>query len=339
MKRRIAIALSALLAAFVLVTIAPGELHADDSRVARDLLERSRDAATDQEFSGRVAIEWVDGGDLHERTVDVSAEDGVLHLGGDRLIGAGSRRLLRTGAGWQLLWAAPARGAAPDPSRKYRFDVVRRSSVADRPATLVTIARAGSSDVRERMYFDVATGMLLRRDQLDARGKLVRRFAFVSMTPPRAVDGSKREVLPKAAPDSKRRAPDAMRDAPDELEAPKRIGRDFVLSGVYSQPDGSVQLYYSDGLLGLSVFERTGELDWSALPPGGRMVELRGTEARLYRTEAGTAVVWTEQGITFTCVTDAPDDELAAIAASLDHDEDGVLDQVGRFVTQPFSWG
>ncbi len=131
-----------------------------------------------------------------------------------------------------------------------------------------------------------------------------------------------------------------MADVPDDLSAPKRVGNGFVLSGVYSQPDGSVQLYYSDGLLGLSVFEREGELDWGALPAGGRTTELDGRRSRVYTTAAGTAVVWGDDDVTYTCVTDAPLDEVAAVAADLvTRRTRGVLEDVGRFVTAPFSWG
>jgi negative regulator of sigma E activity len=194
--------------------------------------------------------------------------------------------------------------------------------------------------VRVRMYFDDATGMLLRRDQLDAHGRLVRRFAFQKLTTPTPGDAAANDKLPKASPKSRDDAPDQLAELPDDFRAPKRIGQGFVLSGVYSQPDGSVQLYYSDGLLGLSVFERSGELAWDELPAGGRTVELGGTRTRVYATSAGLAVVWGKDGLTYTCVTDASLDEIRAVAADIARTDDpDVLDDVSRFVTAPFSWG
>jgi hypothetical protein len=317
-----------------------GAPHADDeSDAARDLLEHSRGAATDHDFTGTVEVEWRDGGRLHEQTVAVAVEDGVLHLGQDRMLGAGSRRMLKTRSGWELLWAAPARGREPDPEAKYDLIVGRRASVATRPATVVAIRRSGTDGVRERLYFDDATGMLLRRDQLDGRGRLTRSFAFVKLSEPKPAAAGAAEELPKIAR-SQRDAPDALDGAPDALTAPRKIGRGFVLAGVYSQPSGAVQLYYSDGLLGLSVFEREGDLDWDALPSGGRRVQLHGTPARVYTTIAGSAAVWTADGITYTAVTDAPDDEVAAIVADMDRaDEPGTMEDIGRFITRPFSWG
>lgn len=340
MRRSVAAAIAGALMAGLFVFGAPGGAHADDdSDAARQLLQHSQDAATDHDFTGTVEVEWQDGGRMRQQTVAVEVEDGVLHLGKDRLLGAGNRRVLKTDSGWELLWAAPAKGREPDPGAKYDLSLGRRVSVATRPATIVAIRRSGSDGVRERLYFDDATGMLLRRDQLDGRGRLTRSFAFVKLSPPTPTSPNADEGLPKVAR-SRSDAPDALDHAPGELTAPRRIGRGFVLAGVYSQPNGAVQLYYSDGLLGLSVFEREGDLDWDALPAGGRTVDLRGRRARVYSTVAGSAAVWTADGITYTAVTDAPDDEVAAIVADMDRaDEPDVMDDIGRFITRPFSWG
>jgi negative regulator of sigma E activity len=182
--------------------------------------------------------------------------------------------------------------------------------------------------------------MLLRRDQLDANGRLVRRFAFLKLTTPPPGEPAANDKLPKASPKSRDDAPDPLADLPDHFRAPKRIGQGFVLSDAYSQPDGSVQLYYSDGLLGLSVFERAGELAWDELPAGGRTVELGGTRTKVYATSAGLAVVWGKDGLTYTCVTDASLDEIRAIAADIARSDDSdALDDISRFVTAPFSWG
>ena len=340
MRRRLVTGIAGALAAGLLLFVAPGGAHADDdSDAARLLLAQSRDAATDHDYTGTVEVEWQDGTRRQHETVSVQVEDGVLHFGQDRLLGAGNRRLLKTESGWELLWAAPAKGREPDPGAKYDLAVGARASVATRPATIVAIRRRGSERVRERLYFDDDTGMMLRRDQLDGRGRLVRSFAFVKLSEPKPVAPDAEEDLPKVAR-SRSDAPDALDRAPDALIAPRRVGRGFALAGVYSQADGAVQLYYSDGLLGLSVFEREGELDWDALPSGGRTVKLDGTPARVYRTIAGSAAVWTADGITYTCVTDAPDDELAAIVDGMDAaDEPDVMEDIGRFITRPFSWG
>jgi hypothetical protein len=339
MNRRLAAMVGATLAVLTIVLAGPRGAQADDGDTARDLLDHSREAAADTEFTGTVVIEWVDGGRHHERKVSVEMADGVLHLGKDRLLGSGSRRLLRANGGWELLWTGRPTGSEPDPTGKYRFVVADGSMVAQRPTTVVTIRREGQDGVRERLFFDDATGMMMRRDQLDAHGKLVRRYAFVRISEPKP-RGTKTEALPKVSGPSVQAAPLTAAKVPDDLDAPKRIGKGFVLSGVYAEPDGMVQLYYSDGLLAMSVFERAGELDWDALPAGGSRVQLGDVRARVYRTAAGTAVVWDKDGITYTTVTDAPLDEVAAVAGDLPRPDDtSMLGDVGRFVTAPFSWG
>jgi negative regulator of sigma E activity len=181
--------------------------------------------------------------------------------------------------------------------------------------------------------------MLLRRDQLDGRGKLVRRFAFVKLSAPRA-SASSVDDLPKVNATASANTPHAIKEMPDDLDAPKHLGKGFKLSGVYSQSDGSVQLYYSDGLLGLSVFERSGALAWDELPDGGRTIQLGDEQARVYATSAGTAAVWDADDVTYTAVTDAPLDEVRAIADDFSNgDDSSTLEDIGEFVTAPFTWG
>ena len=62
MSRRLATIVCGTLVALVVVLAGPRGAQADDGGVARDLLVRSRDAASEHEFDGTVVIEWVDGG-------------------------------------------------------------------------------------------------------------------------------------------------------------------------------------------------------------------------------------------------------------------------------------
>jgi hypothetical protein len=145
--------------------------------------------------------------------------------------------------------------------------------------------------------------------------------------------------VPTPSAGAGRDAPRALQHVPDDLSAPKNVGHGFELAGVYSQPDGSVQLYYSDGVFGLSVFERAGDLVRGSLPAGGSTEQLGDIRARVYRTGAGTALVWGNDDVTYTCVTDAPMSEVRAVAADLSPSSSGPLEDMGRFVTAPFSWG
>jgi negative regulator of sigma E activity len=339
LARRLAVVCSSIMLAAVFLAVAPG-VQAGDSSAATSLLDRSRRAASGNEFHGTMVVEWRDGGHLRTRHVAVRMTDGVLHMGDNRVVSAGSRRLLKTSSGWQLLWSGSSKVATPDPTRKYRFHVAHRTSVAGRAATPVVIERAGKPSVRERLFFDQASGLLLRRDQFDENGRLVRRVAFTEISAPQPAPVPSVVGVPRASSKPANRGPWALREVPDDLNAPKRIGDDFVLLGMYGQPGGSTQLYYSDGLVGLSVFETAGELAWGDLPAGGRSTTLGGTRARVYPTAAGSAVVWEQNDVTYTCVTDGPMDEVAGVAADFARsDEPSTLDDIGRYVTGPFSWG
>jgi MucB/RseB N-terminal domain len=340
MSRRLAVLVCGVVAAIVAVPIGARGAGAGNGGAGPRLLHRARHAATHNEYQGTVAIQWRDAGGRHRRIVSVEMNGGLLHVDDDRLVSAGTRRVMRTDEGWQLLWAGGWKGSEPDPTLKYRFLVTRPASVAHRGATRVAVRRPGARRAIELLFFDDATGMLLRRDQLDAHGRMLRRFAFVKLSTTSPVGTSPTRDLPRIDPASRANAPRALEGVPDDLVGPKRIGTGFVLSGVYSQPDGTVQLYYSDGLLGLSVFEHEGRLAWDALPAGGRTIELRDDRARVYATAAGAAVVWGHDDVTYTFVTDAPLEDVTAIAASFSRSGDsGVVSEIGRFVTKPFSWG
>lgn len=339
LARRLAVACSSIMLAAVFLAVAPG-VQAGDSSAATSLLDQSRRAASGNEFHGTMVVEWRDGGHLRTRHVAVRMTDGVLHMGDNRVLSAGSRRLLKTSSGWQLLWSGSSKAETPDPTHKYRFHVTEKTSVAGRATTSVVIERAGDRAVRERLFFDQASGLLLRRDQFDEHGRLIRRVAFTEISAPQPAPVPSVLGFPHASSKPANRGPWALREVPHDLNAPKRIGDGFVLLGMYGQPGGSTQLYYSDGLIGLSVFETAGALAWDDLPGGGRSTTLAGTRARVYPTAAGSAVVWEHNDVTYTCVTDGSMDEVVAVAADFAHwDEPSTLEDIGRYVTGPFSWG
>jgi hypothetical protein len=281
-----------------------------------------------------MVVRWRDDGKMREREVPVRVADRTLHLGDDRVLGAGARRLLKQGRDAQLLWSDPSTTKRPDPADKYRFTIVGTAVVAGRPTTSVAIERVDGSGGPERLFFDRASGLLLRRDQWNSGGRLMRRVAFVDITEPTAARGKPRKIGTHADD----RSPSPMRDAPGDVPG-RSIGDGFELLGAYGRADGSTQLYYSDGLFGLSLFAEPGDLAWSELPPGGSTTDFGGVDTRVYRTPGGSAVVWEDEDITYTCVTDAPLHEIEAVVVDLEQwHEPSTLEEIGRFVTGPFSW-
>ena len=140
------------------------------------------------------------------------------------------------------------------------------------------VARDDNGDPRARFAIDSESGQLLQREVLDDHGRVLRSVAFASLMvmsgPPDPA-----AVAPSAAA-----APTTIKDVPDGYPAPDTVGNGYRLLGQYLDPDGSVQLFYGDGLFAVSVFEQPGEVDWDALPPGGSDAGIQDVRARSYAT-------------------------------------------------------
>lgn len=105
---------------------------------------------------------------------------------------------------------------------------------------------------------------------------------------------------------------------PPPFEAPSRLGGGYRLVDVFAHPQG-LQLVYQRGPYGLSVFEARGRLDFSALPAGGRRLDIAGTEGWRWETDEvdGRVVVFERQGMVVTVVGDEPGDAVLEAARSL----------------------
>jgi hypothetical protein len=76
----------------------------------------------------------------------------------------------------------------------------------------------------------------------------------------------------------------------------------------------AVQLVYTDGRSDVSVFEQRGELDWSALPAGGRTVEVG--DRRVWRADDGIhrVAVFGDDGLIVTVVATGPPEAAVSVA-------------------------
>jgi len=332
LRRRVSAVLVAL--GIVAATASVVPVHAAPDERGRRLLTRARTAAYTQEWDGVVLVRWREADGVHERQVEVASRGGVVRVGDGSVVATEDRALRRTQAGWALL-GTDVDGRLPDPGRKYDLRVRRGADVAG-VATWRLDARAHGK-VRHVLFFDADTGVLLRRDQLDRSGRVERSVAFVrfDVYRPRLKETP---TAPRGADPAP--APVPLPSPPQGLPAPKRVGDGFRRVSVL-QPGagGDVQLYYSDGLVGISVFVDRGGVDWAALPAGSTATEVDGEPARAYTTPEGNAVVWEEDGNTFTCVSHASVAEVGDFASAFgDPGDDGWLTRAGRFVTEPFSW-
>jgi sigma-E factor negative regulatory protein RseB len=186
---------------------------------------------------------------------------------------------------------------------------------------------------RARFYVDVGTDTLLRQDILDPDGTLLRQTRFEVLVPLPAA------VAPAAPSSARPQEPEPLATVPSGYQAPTTLGRGYRLLGQYRQPDGTLQLYYSDGLFTLSLFEQRGTVDWGALPAGAAAT-WHGVDLRSYAAATTDAVVWGSHGLVITCVADAPVDQ----ALNAVHDviggggAGGVFAKIAHFVLGPFGW-
>lgn len=280
-------------------------------------------------FVGTVVVEWRDASGAHREELDVRRRGGVTEIGADRkLVAHDSSRLLADGRAWTML--AQGELAAQPEAAKAKYTIVERNGdeIAGRPTTVYE-ARRGDTVVT-RVYLDVQSRLVLKRETFDDDGEVAR-----------AVEFTRLELLPRDLSSSSVPAAAGAPDPLDGLERPLRdpgeVGDQFHLVGRWQY--GSVaQLYYSDGVLGVSVFEQRGALDWERLPGGGEEADVAGHDARRYESPVGEALVFERAGVVYTCVGDVPEGELAAIAEDVSSPDDGTADRFARLVIAPLRW-
>lgn len=301
---------------------------------AETLLERARDASTDQTFAGVVDVYWRD--DQGEHTVRVAARSasGAFVVGGghDRVVGSGALRWVGHGDVGETGWRVPGGRAAPEPGAAWDLALHGSAHIAGRRAVVVTASDA-DGNVRARFAVDRETGQLLRREVLDRHGRVARSVGFE-----RIAAIGEAPFLP-ALPPANAPVPKVVADVPDGFVAPDVVDGGYRLLGRYERSDGAVQLYYGDGLFAVSVFEQSGAVDWGSLPRGGRSTRVAGIRTQSYETAEGTVVVWGDDGLVLTGIADGPPGTADTVVASLSGDDDGgLLRDIADFVLDPFSW-
>jgi sigma-E factor negative regulatory protein RseB len=303
------------------------------------LLARTRTAASTNDFVGIVQIRWRTSKGIQTTDVPVSSDQGLVEvgLGSQMVVGQGLDRW--AGAdGASTLWHDAGPDSLPRPSAKWKLSTVAGPLVVGRPTTEIE-ARDHDGRVRARLAVDRTSGLLLRREVLDPHGRIVHEVTFVALS---TVDRSAPDETTPTTPSAKReRENDRLKQVPEGFTAPGSAGDGFRLIARYRQGSGVVQLFYSDGLFNVSVFEQRGELDWGALPSGGTDATVSDQRTLSYETAAGTVMFWNTGGSVYTCISDAPADAVTGFVTSFANasdDSDPIHDAI-HFVLGPFSWG
>jgi negative regulator of sigma E activity len=273
-------------------------------------LDRAREAAEQASFSGTVTLRWTDDAGPHTQILHVDADRGVLLVDGATSLLASSdgRFASHDGRAWDLLWpSGVGAGARPGLGAKYSVRVRPGPEVAGRPTTMTEVVDSGQ--VRERLYIDEASQLLLRREQLDGT-EVARSVAFDSI-------GTRTSTTPRAVPvASVTRSTTAIRSTrlPKPYLAPRRLAAGYRRIGAYRTGE-TVQVLFSDGLYDLSVFEQPGRL--GSTPSEGRRVRVGDRNGNRLTWAGGAVVVWQAGDAVFTVVGDGPQDEVLAVARSL----------------------
>jgi len=272
---------------------------------AADQARRSTEQAS---YTGIVRMRWTDERGVHEEVLTVQSAGGVLVVhGGQTAMATHQDRLIaHDGGTWELL--APSQPSLAPPDRGDKYDTAVRTGplVAGHPTLVVEVARRGV--VRERQYVAADSGLVLRRDELDAAGREVRSVAFEQL----AVDESTPAPTAPAHPTDHRPRPVVA----SAYRAPDRLGEGFRRLGVYRR-DAVLHVLYGDGVYELSVFQQGGRLDRASLPPGGRAVTVGRSAGVRYSWPGGQVLVWQAGHTVFTAVGDAPLEDMLDAARSL----------------------
>ena len=302
------------------------------------LIDRSRRVSTQAAFEGVVEVQWRDeAGTLHTERLGARSLNGsfVIGRGGSHMAGSGTRRWTDEAGELRERWREGSGTPPPRAGAHWDLSVSGHETVAGRTGTVV-VARDRAGHVRARFVVDREHGQLLRREVFDDNGTVVRSVGFLTIVFD-AVSPAVVAEPPGADPDT----PVAIAETPDGFIAPAVVGDGYRLLARYQHPNGEVQLYYSDGLFTMSLFEQRGRVDWHSLP-SGRHATVAGVRTRAYGTAAGNVVVWADPAdhLVLTAVGDGPSGALNSVVADMSGvpGGDDWIGDAARYVLGPFGW-
>jgi sigma-E factor negative regulatory protein RseB len=315
---------------------------------ARRLLARAAQVPGTTAYHG---VQFVSAWSAHTTTsevVDVDHDPGhgtTVHTDGTTSVPAHSLTVLAGGTP-----SIAAGGAVGVLAAHYSLTVVGTDRVAGRDADVVAArrpdARRGDPDAA-RFWLDRASGLVLRREVYDRRGRTIRASAFVEVTvgQPGTAAGAGNGG-PAAKSWSATLDPAAVRTmrrngwhCPEQLPGPLSLVDARRAGGRPDSGTGIVHLSYSDGIATVSLFEQRGRLADDG-PPGHDRAVVGGHEVWV-RGDLPRRVVWASDGTVYTLVADAPERTVEGVVAALPHRataDDGTLGRLGRGLDRVASW-
>jgi hypothetical protein len=331
----------------------------DGNEAAVQLLERAAAATRTQTYVGEVlVVVWDDAGP----TVATAA---VRNVGGELTVEAGDRWTVQLAGGGGIVdhtqgWHVPLPRVRPVRSAvdrralndKYQVRIAETDRILGRDCPVVEITRRADGRLRERLWIDEASALVLRRETYGPDGERLRLLAYLGLDfePAAQRSGSRPGRSGELPVPLTHRAHDVKAVTADQLQALRASGwtvpqglpggyqpvAGYVVDTADSQP---LHLLYRDGLYSVSLFQHRGGLDPDDLPQGAEPARGLGWPAWEWPGALPHRLVWEAGGTTFSLVGDAPADELRAIAATLPQPaERGALDRLRRGLQRLWSW-
>jgi sigma-E factor negative regulatory protein RseB len=206
-----------------------------------------------------------------------------------------------------------------------------------RAARLIEVRRPAGG-LAARYWLDRATGLPLRRELYDQRGRVVSEVAFAELRLGPVPAGAMPSAVARPWPGqltAARRA--ALRAAGWPLPRAVAGGLSLFAATQTATPSGRVvELSYSDGLSVVSVFVQRGDLP--ARLPGWRPIADRGHE--VYAMDPGDqSVAWSAGGYVVTVISDGPASTAARAVTGLPPARPpGFWSRMGRGFRRLLSW-
>jgi len=229
-------------------------------------------------------------------------------------------------------FVADGRGAQPDAvlgvTREtlgllvvnYRVIAVGSGSACGRPTAIVEARRADGTTAA-RFWLDDTTKIPLRRELFDDRSQMINENTFIDLAVNGPVKGSLRvRPLSASRPWNVLTVADMARLRASGWPLPGHLPGALTLFNARqaATPAGPVlQLGYSDGLAGVSLFVQRGGLQRRL--PGWRKIKVAG-RAIYARDALGHGLTWTSHGYVLTLIADAPAVTITAAVRALPHE-------------------
>lgn len=292
-----------------------------------EILDRALEATHTVSFEGRVVIVSFD-----EHGPSIAELDVAQDPGGELRVGSGETWmvarldteavLLRAGS---LLRLSRSDETGFDPERvvdKYTVEVGELIGLDTGPATMLQLRERRGDLVRERLYVDENTGLVVRRETLHADGTPQRLVAFTDLrTSIRRFETMPGEEELRGV--SQRISGEGI-DILDEVGwvAPHVLPGEYRLQAAYALPESegsSLHLVYGDGLYTISIYQQQGSLQADALD--GAVADAgEGMHHYTWPGAEPTRMVWSGEDLTFTAVTDAPTEHVTAAVEAFPHE-------------------